>query len=84
MGIWRRRRPLGRRATCSHCVLCESCRSAVIAVAVLDCVCCDAPPVRVLVRSGAGQEVGRSCIMLEFKNKKIMVGMVVDVAVGDQ
>ena len=22
---------------------------------------------------GAGQEVGRSCIMLEFKNKKIMV-----------
>ena len=23
--------------------------------------------------SGAGQEVGRSCIMLEFKNKKIMV-----------
>lgn len=24
---------------------------------------------------GAGQEVGRSCIMLEFKNKKIMVKM---------
>lgn len=23
--------------------------------------------------SGAGQEVGRSCIMLEFKGKKIMV-----------
>ena len=23
--------------------------------------------------SGAGQEVGRSCIMSEFKNKKIMV-----------
>ncbi len=24
---------------------------------------------------GAGQEVGRSCIMLEFKNKKIMVSV---------
>ena len=24
--------------------------------------------------SGAGQEVGRSCIMLEYKGKKIMVG----------
>ena len=24
---------------------------------------------------GAGQEVGRSCIMLEFKGKKIMVGL---------
>lgn len=27
---------------------------------------------------GAGQEVGRSCIMLEFKNKKIMVRYGVD------
>ena len=26
-----------------------------------------------LIDRGAGQEVGRSCIMLEFKNKKIMV-----------
>jgi cleavage and polyadenylation specificity factor subunit 3 len=25
---------------------------------------------------GAGQEVGRSCIMLEFKGKKIMVSLV--------
>jgi cleavage and polyadenylation specificity factor subunit 3 len=25
---------------------------------------------------GAGQEVGRSCIMLEFKGKKIMVSFV--------
>ena len=38
------------------------------------------PPCRVVqlrlrlsLSSGAGQEVGRSCIMLEFKNKKIMV-----------
>ena len=27
------------------------------------------------VCSGAGQEVGRSCIMLEFKGKKIMVSI---------
>lgn len=26
-----------------------------------------------LCHSGAGQEVGRSCIMLEFKGKKIML-----------
>lgn len=28
------------------------------------------------VFSGAGQEVGRSCIMLEFKGKKIMVCLI--------
>ena len=27
---------------------------------------------------GAGQEVGRSCIMLEFKNKKIMVRIILE------
>ena len=29
----------------------------------------------IIVFRGAGQEVGRSCIMLEFKGKKIMVGV---------
>lgn len=28
-----------------------------------------------LIFSGAGQEVGRSCIVMEFKGKKIMVSI---------
>lgn len=34
----------------------------------------------VFFQRGAGQEVGRSCIMLEFKGKKIMVCTACDLA----